>query len=88
MPSVRQAGDDHQLPHGRLSVGRRSMTARAFTNPNVGKEVRIEQYGREVHLIFKASTEDKADALVENLLAQLKNGAVDLTVRLRRRNSP
>jgi hypothetical protein len=56
------------------------MTARAFTNPNVGKEVRIEQYGREVHLIFVAESRAKSDQLVENLLAQLKNGALNLTL--------
>jgi hypothetical protein len=56
------------------------MSARSFTNPNVGKEVRIEQYGREVHLIFKASSEDKADKLVNDLLAQLKSGALNLTL--------
>jgi hypothetical protein len=53
---------------------------RQFSNPNVGKEVRIEQYGNEVHLIFVASTRAKSDALVENLLTQLKAGALNLTL--------
>lgn len=55
-------------------------TDRAFTNPDVGKEVRIEQYGREVRLIIVAGTTAKADALVENLLTQLKAGALNLTL--------
>lgn len=56
------------------------MSARAFTNPNVGREVRIEQYGREVHLIFVADNDAKADALMENLLTQLKGSALNLTL--------
>ena len=56
------------------------MSARGFTNPNVGKEVRIEQYGREVRLIFVADTQAKSDALVETLLTQLKQGALNLTM--------
>jgi hypothetical protein len=56
------------------------MTDRGFTNPDFGHEVRIEQYGREVHLIFVADNSTKADALVENLLTQLKAGALNLTL--------
>lgn len=56
------------------------MSAQGFTHPNFGKEVRIEQYGREVHLIFKADTDRQADSLVETILAQLKNGAINLTM--------
>ena len=56
------------------------MTDRGFTHPNFGKEARIEQYGREVHLIFVAGTDAQADSLVETLLAQLKAGALNLTM--------
>lgn len=56
------------------------MSDRAFSNPNVGKEVRIEQIGREVHLIFVADNHYKADKLVDNLLGQLKAGALNLTL--------
>jgi hypothetical protein len=56
------------------------LMAREFTNPNVGREVRIEQVGKEVRLIFVASTNAKADALVETLLSQLKAGALNLTL--------
>lgn len=56
------------------------MSAQAFTNPDFGREVRIEQYGREVHLIFVAANQRKADALIENLLRQLKSGALNLTM--------
>lgn len=56
------------------------MNARGFTNPDFGKEVRVEQWGREVHLIFVASTEAKADDLVGNILDQLKAGAINITM--------
>ncbi len=57
-----------------------SMSAQAFTNADYGKQVRIEQYGREVHLIFVASNEAKADSLCENILSQLKAGAINITL--------
>jgi hypothetical protein len=56
------------------------MSARGFTNPDFGKEVRVEQHGREVRLIFVAANEAKADALVENILGQLKAGAINITM--------
>lgn len=56
------------------------MADRQFTNPDVGKEVRIEQSGTEVHLIFCAGNRYKADKLFENLLGQLKSGALNLTL--------
>lgn len=56
------------------------MSARGFTNPNFGKEVRVEQWGREVHLIFVGETEAKAGALVDNILGQLKAGAINITM--------
>lgn len=56
------------------------MSDRAFTHPNFGREVRIEQYGTEVHLIFVAGTQAQADSMCEELLRQLKGGAVNLTM--------
>jgi hypothetical protein len=56
------------------------MSARAFTHPNFGKEVRIEQYGREVHLIFVAGTQAQSDSMCDELLRQLKGGALTLTM--------
>ena len=56
------------------------MSARGFTNPNFGKEVRVEQWGREVHLIFVGESEAKANALVDNILGQLKAGAINITM--------
>lgn len=44
------------------------MTDRPFTHPNFGREVRIEQFGREVHLIFVAGSDRQADSLVDTLL--------------------
>lgn len=56
------------------------MSDRSFTNPNVGNEVRVERIGREVHLIFVAGNQYRADKLFENLLSQLKAGALNLTL--------
>lgn len=56
------------------------MSGRPFSHPNFGKEVRIEQYGREVRLIFVAGSEAQADDLVKTLLKQLKAGALNLTM--------
>lgn len=56
------------------------MSDRPFTHPNFGREVRIEQFGREVHLIFVAGSDQQADSLVDTLLDQLKAGALNLTM--------
>lgn len=56
------------------------MSARGFTNPNFGSEVRVEQWGREVHLIFVGATEAKAGDLVDNIVDQLKAGAINITM--------
>lgn len=56
------------------------MSASGFTHPNFGNEVRVEQYGREVRLIFKAGTEAQADSLCESILSQLKAGAINITL--------
>lgn len=57
------------------------MSAKTFTHPNFGSEVRVEQYDREVHLIFVAATQQQSDSLCEELLRQLRGGAaVNLTL--------
>lgn len=56
------------------------MSARGFTNPDFGREVRVERWGREVHLIFVGATEAKANDLVDNILTQLKAGAITITM--------
>lgn len=53
---------------------------RLFSHPDFGRQVRIEQFGREVHLIFVAGTQALSDSLVEDLLRQLKTGAVNITM--------
>jgi hypothetical protein len=53
---------------------------RPFSHPNFGKQVRIEQYGREVHLIFVADSQDQSDNLCDELLRQIKGGPVNLTL--------
>lgn len=56
------------------------MMARAFTNPNFGNEARVELNGKEVRLIFVAGTYLQANELAEDLLRQLKSGALNITV--------
>jgi hypothetical protein len=55
-------------------------TDRQFTNPDYGKEVRVEVVGREVRLIFVAGTVGKANALADNMIEQLKAGAINITM--------
>jgi hypothetical protein len=56
------------------------MTNRRFTNPNYGNEVRVEIDGCEVMLTFIASDEKRAQSLAENILHQLKQGAVNISL--------
>lgn len=56
------------------------MKDRQFTNPNFGNQARVEVNGREVRLIFVASTEAKANDLAENMLRELANGSITLTM--------
>lgn len=56
------------------------MSDRPFSHPNFGKEARIEQNGREVSLIFVAGTMYQADKMVQELLRQLKSGALNMTL--------
>ncbi len=53
---------------------------RAFTNPDYGREVRVEVMGDEVALVFVATSNAKANDLAERLLAQLKSGSINLTL--------
>jgi hypothetical protein len=53
---------------------------RAFTHPNFGKEVRIEQYGMDVHLVFVANTMQQSNDMCDELLRQLESGALNLTL--------
>lgn len=55
-------------------------TDRGFTHPNFGNEVRVEQHGREVSIVFVASTSGQADNLCDTILAQLKAGALNITL--------
>ena len=56
------------------------MSDRGFTHPNFGREARVEQYGREVHLIFVAGTAAQADSLAESIVSQLQAGAINITM--------
>jgi len=56
-------------------------TDKTFSHSSFGYEVRIEQYGREVHLIFAANTRAQSDDLCAELLRQLKGGEVKLTLK-------
>ena len=53
---------------------------RGFTNPNFGKQIRVEVWGKEVQLIFTAGTLDQANDFAEYLVAQLTTGAINLTL--------
>jgi hypothetical protein len=56
------------------------MVARSFTNPDYGREVRVEVQGDEVALVFVADSEAKANDLAENILGQLKSGSINITL--------
>lgn len=56
------------------------MTDRGFTHPNFGSEARVEQYGREVHIVFVAGTQAQSDSMCESILAQLKAGVLNITM--------
>lgn len=45
-----------------------------MTSVTFGKEVRVEQSGKEIHLIFVASTQKEASDLREEIVTQLKSG--------------
>jgi len=55
-------------------------TDRQFTNPDYGKEVRVEVMDNEVALVFVAESNRKAEALAENILKQLKAGAFNISL--------
>ena len=53
----------------------------AFSHPNFGHQIRIEQKDREVSIIFVADTIEKADSFCERLIAQLQEqGSANLTL--------
>ena len=56
------------------------MKDRQFTHPNLGSEVRVETWGREVRLIFVTTDNGRAEDLTDYILDQLKNGALHLTL--------
>jgi hypothetical protein len=49
-----------------------------ISHPNFGNEVRIEQYGKDVHLVFVAKTRDLANDLCDELLRQLQEGEIEI----------
>ena len=53
---------------------------RQFTNPDYGKEVRVEVMDNEVALVFVASSNAKAEALAKNILDQLKSGSFNISL--------
>jgi hypothetical protein len=55
-------------------------TDRTFTNPDYGNECRVEVYENEVALVFVAASNEKADALADNILGQLKSGAINISL--------
>lgn len=56
------------------------MTDRGFSHANFGTQARIEQNGKEVRLIFVAGTHAQADSLCDDILKQMKAGAINITM--------
>jgi hypothetical protein len=56
------------------------MTDRAFTYPNYGDEARVEVHGREVYVVLIAKNVQTAEALAEDIVEQMKAGALNLTM--------
>jgi len=56
------------------------MSDRQFTHPNFGNQARVELAGREVRLVFVARNSNAAESLADNLVAQLRNGALNITL--------
>lgn len=56
------------------------MTDRGFSHPNYGTQARIEQHGKEVRLIFVAGTHAQATSLCDDILEQMKAGAINITM--------
>lgn len=55
-------------------------TDRMFTHPNLGRECRVEWLGNEVALVFVCHDEARAEQLAKDLLRQLREGGVNLTL--------
>lgn len=53
---------------------------RQFTHPNLGKEVRVEIWGRELRLIFVCDSEAKANSAATEILKQMKAGMLNITL--------
>jgi hypothetical protein len=53
---------------------------RGFTHPNMGNEVRVEQQGKEVRLIFVTNSPEQAEDFAADILGQLKIGALNITL--------
>jgi hypothetical protein len=60
--------------------GNDKLTDRQFTHPNFGNSARVEVWGKEVRVIFIAGTQAKADDLAESIVAQMKAGALNITM--------
>lgn len=56
------------------------MSDRPFTHQNLGRQVRIEQFGKEVRLIFVTGTQAQSNDLCDDILRQLKSGTLNLTL--------
>lgn len=53
---------------------------RGFTHPDFGTEARLEQHGKEVHVIFVAGSTRQASALCDSILEQMKAGALNISM--------
>ncbi len=55
-------------------------TDRQFTHPDIGSAARVEVWGNEVRLVFVCKSEAKANDVADSILAQLKQGADNITM--------
>jgi len=53
---------------------------RPFSHPNFGTEARVEQHGKEIHVIFVAGSHRLADSMFNDVARQLQAGALNITM--------
>jgi len=55
-------------------------TDRAFSHPNLGRDAKVELFGRDVVVTLTASTEAQAEDLFDSVVRQLEAGGLNLTM--------
>lgn len=52
----------------------------AFSHPNMGSSVQVEQTGKEVKITIFCADEKRAEGFARNIVQQLKGGMLQLTI--------